>query len=118
MLVVTEAALLSRRSMAQYRVLRSEGLTCGPGYRFGQRQVGPSSASRPATRVSPKSLISSMMSFPEPATRAIRDGWRILKVIVRDRFSNMHERHAAASGVSPLMPCTIAEAETAHQRGA
>ena len=56
MLVVTEAALLSRRSMAQYRVLRSEGLTCGPGYRFGQRQVGPSSASRPATRVSPKSL--------------------------------------------------------------
>ncbi len=60
MLVVTEAALLSRRSMAQYRVLRSEGLTCGPGYRFGQRQVGPSSASRPATRVSPKSLISQL----------------------------------------------------------
>lgn len=50
--------------------------------------------------------------------RAIRDGWRILKVIVRERFSKMHERHAAASGLSAVMPCTIAEAGSARQEGA
>jgi glycosyltransferase involved in cell wall biosynthesis len=50
--------------------------------------------------------------------RAIRDGLRILKVIVRERFSKMHERHPAASGLSPVMPCAIAEAGSAHREGA
>ena len=50
--------------------------------------------------------------------RAIRDGLRILKVIVRERFSKMRERHPAASGSSPVMPGTIAEAGSAHREGA
>ena len=58
------------------------------------------------------------LSFPGPATRAIRDGWRILKVIVRERFSKMREPRPAASGLSSIMPCTIAEAGPARREGA
>jgi glycosyltransferase involved in cell wall biosynthesis len=51
--------------------------------------------------------------------RAIRDGLRILKVIVRERFSAMPERHPVTAGFSPaVVPRTIAEAETTHQEGA
>jgi glycosyltransferase involved in cell wall biosynthesis len=50
--------------------------------------------------------------------RAIRDGWRILKVIVRERFSEMYKRRPEASGLSPVMPRTIAEVGSAHRERA
>ena len=43
--------------------------------------------------------------------RAVRDGWRILKVIVRERFSNSADAAARPRFVpSPVMPGAVAEA--------
>jgi glycosyltransferase involved in cell wall biosynthesis len=50
--------------------------------------------------------------------RAIRDGWRILKVIVRERFSAMREPQPAAPGLSSVRPRTITEAGQARGDGA
>jgi len=53
--------------------------------------------------------------------RAVRDGWRILKVIMRERFSNRQMRHSAeisAPGSSAVMPSVVPEAKKAHREGA
>jgi glycosyltransferase involved in cell wall biosynthesis len=53
--------------------------------------------------------------------RAVRDGWRILRVIVRERFSNRQMRHPAeisAPGSFAVVPSVMPEATKAHREGA
>ena len=49
--------------------------------------------------------------------RAVRDGWRILKVIVRERFSNRQMGRSAAVS-SAVMPSAVPEARKAQREGA
>ncbi len=51
---------------------------------------------------------------------ACRDGWRILKVIIRERFSPVREpdrRGLPASAPAPVMPAVLAEAMNATGKG-
>lgn len=51
---------------------------------------------------------------------AFRDGWRILKVIIRERLSRVREpdrRGLAAPAPAPIMPAVLAEAMNATREG-
>ena len=53
--------------------------------------------------------------------RAVRDGWRILKVILRERFGDVRERRPtgpAAPVPSPVMSCVMAEARDVRRERA